>query len=367
MFNIFKKTPKPSPINDAEDIKNLLGEFIDPVKGGNIITSGAIQSFSLNDGVFNIIFEAHAKDAPKYDELGEEIRAKLLPLKDINKVHVIITEHNPNVAQPQNPQSPLHKQPEASSGQTNAKFKSIRPQNIGTIIAVASGKGGVGKSTIAFNIATGLARAGKKVGLLDADIYGPSVPTLMGEADRKADVTDDGKLIPIEKFGIKATSIGYIVEKNRALIWRGPMALKALTQFFTSVEWGVLDYLIIDLPPGTGDVPLSIAQQAHIDGVVVVATPQEVALADVRRGIELFAKANIPIIGLIENMSVLIDEQSGQEIDLFGRGGAKKCAEDMGIKYLGAINFYPKLRTQSDKGELFDEANPQFDAIINQL
>jgi ATP-binding protein involved in chromosome partitioning len=359
MINLFNRTPKPHNVT-AEEIKQILAKFSDPILGGDIISSGAVSTFDLKGSVLNIIIETDQKHAATYDEIGTKARASLLKLKGITKVNVVITEHittqqkSPPMAEP----TPKAKPPSATS---------IRPKNIGKIIAIASGKGGVGKSTVAFNIAYALAKAGKKTGIIDADIYGPSIPTLMGEADSKAEVDDNGKLLPIEKFGLKAASIGYVVDKDRALIWRGPMALKALTQFFTSVAWGTLDYLIIDLPPGTGDVPLTIAQQAKIDGVVIVATPQEVALADVRRGIELFQKAGIEIIGIIENMSVLIDENSGAEIDLFGKGGAKKCAENLGINYLGALNFYPALRTSSDRGEVFEGAQQQIKEIIKAI
>lgn len=359
MINLFNKTPKPNRIT-TEDIKKILEKYPDPILGGNIISSGAVANFDLKDGTLNIIIETDAKNAIIYDEIGAKARSSLLQLKGIAKVNIVITEH---IDTPQ--KSPTMAEPtQKAKAPSNT---SIRPANIGKIIAVASGKGGVGKSTIAFNIAYALAKSGKKVGIIDADIYGPSIPTLMGEVDFKAQTNEKGKLLPIEKFGLKATSIGYLVEKDRALIWRGPMALKALTQFFTSVEWGALDYMIIDLPPGTGDVPLTLAQQAKIDGVVIVATPQEVALADVRRGIELFQKAGIDIIGIIENMSVLIDETTGAEIDLFGKGGAKKCAENLGINYLGALNFYPALRTSSDRGEVFEGAQQQIGEIVKSL
>ena len=360
MINLFNRTPKPHKVT-AEEIKQVLSKFSDPISGGDIIDSGAVSSFDLKEQTLSVIIETDAKHAAIYDEIGTQAQRELIKLKGISKVNVVITEHI-NTPQ-QSPKMPTETTPKPKAPSAT----SIRPANIGKIIAVASGKGGVGKSTIAFNIAYALAKSGKKTGIIDADIYGPSIPTLMGEADQKAEVDDNGKLLPVEKFGLKAASIGYVVDKDRALIWRGPMALKALTQFFTSVEWGALDYLIIDLPPGTGDVPLTIAQQAKIDGVVIVATPQEVALADVRRGIELFQKAGIEIIGIIENMSVLIDENTGAEIDLFGKGGAKKCAETLGINYLGALNFYPALRTSSDRGEVFEGAQQQIDAIIKSL
>lgn len=340
------------------NIKNELQKIKDPNANADIIASGLVQSIDIKDREVRFILEDTPAIALTLEPLRQEIIEKISKIKGVVKVSGLVTAHS----QPRQTQNPV------AAERPKPNIQSIRPDNIGKMVAIASGKGGVGKSTIAFNLALALARQGKKVGLLDADIYGPSVPTLLGMAKAKAQTDDDGKLIPLEGLGLKSMSIGYVVDKDKALIWRGPMLLKALTQLFMGTAWGKLDYLIVDLPPGTGDVQLSLAQQARLDGIIMVATPQEMALADVRRGIDMFQKANVPILGMIENMSVLYDEASGNKIDIYGQGGAKKCAQDLGLNFLGEIYFHPKLRMAADNGEATPEvAISQFDEIAKIL
>lgn len=338
MFNIFKnKNADKSGIID--EIKTILHQFKSPIDNKDIITGGLIESIIFKDGTLKIILNAPKNAAKQIDGLVKDIESEVSKLNGVEKVLCVITEHSESGGT--SPQM---------GNKTAPPTNSIRPDNIKKLIAVGSGKGGVGKSTIAYNLALSLAKLGNKVGLIDADIYGPSVPTLLGLSDERAEVSEDNRIIPKEKNGIKAMSIGFIVPKDAALIWRGPMLSKALGQLFMGTNWGALDYLIIDLPPGTGDVQLSLAQQANIDGVIMVATPQELALADVRRGIDMFKKAKVPVIGMIENMSFLKDEATGLEIDLFGRGGAKKAAEKLGLPFLGEVNFFPALQKASSEG-----------------
>jgi ATP-binding protein involved in chromosome partitioning len=216
------------------------------------------------------------------------------------------------------------------------------------VIAIASGKGGVGKSTLAANLAVAFARRGLRTGLLDADIYGPSLPVLFGLKDKPA--MRDGKIVPIEKFGVRAMSIGLLVDERKALAWRGPMVMGAVRQLIGDVDWGALDVLVIDTPPGTGDAHLTLAQSKRLTGAVIVSTPQEMALADVRRGVELFRQVSVPIIGIVENMAWLDDGAGGKSF-LFGKGGAEKAASDIGVPFLGALPIYPDLRVASDEGE----------------
>ncbi len=214
-------------------------------------------------------------------------------------------------------------------------------------VAVASGKGGVGKSTVSVNLAVVLAQSGAKVGLLDADIYGPNVPTMMGV--EKLPAPSENKIRPAEAYGVKLMSIGFMVKPNQPLIWRGPMLHSAIRQFLTDVDWGELDYLIIDLPPGTGDAALSLAQSLPLSGSVIVTLPQQVSLDDARRGLEMFRQLDIPIFGVVENMSYL-ELPDGQKMDIFGSGGGERLAEEAGVPFIGSIPMDPSVRQGGDKG-----------------
>jgi ATP-binding protein involved in chromosome partitioning len=222
-------------------------------------------------------------------------------------------------------------------------------------VAVASGKGGVGKSTVAGNIATVLAQHGARVGLLDADIYGPNVPTMMG-LDRLPPA-GESKLMPAEAYGVKVMSIGFMVKADQPLIWRGPMLHSAIRQFLTDVEWGELDYLIVDLPPGTGDAALSLAQSMPLSGAVIVTLPQQVSLDDARRGLEMFRQLNVPIFGVVENMSFL-ELPDGTRMDIFGAGGGERLAKEANVPFIGAIPMDPSVRQGGDQGKPVTIANP---------
>jgi ATP-binding protein involved in chromosome partitioning len=222
-------------------------------------------------------------------------------------------------------------------------------------VAIASGKGGVGKSTVAVNVAVELARSGARVGLLDADIYGPNVPTMMG-VDRLPPVVGE-KLVPAEAYGVKIMSIGFLVKPNQPLIWRGPMLHSAIRQFLTDVDWGELDYLIVDLPPGTGDAALSLAQSLPLSGGVIVTLPQQVSLDDARRGLEMFRQLDVPIFGVVENMSYL-ELPDGSRMDIFGAGGGEKLAREAGVSFIGAIPMDPAVREGGDEGRPVVITNP---------
>ncbi len=216
-------------------------------------------------------------------------------------------------------------------------------------IAVASGKGGVGKSTVAVNLAVALAQEGAKVGLLDADIYGPSIPLMMGIVNGRPSLQNN-KLIPLENYGVKVMSIGFLVDPMQAVVWRGPMASGALKQFMTDVEWGELDYLIFDLPPGTGDIQLTLAQTLPLTGAVIVTTPQEISLADVRKGFMMFQKVNVPTLGIVENMSYFLCSHCGEREEIFAYGGGKKASEELGVPFLGEIPISTNTRIGGDEG-----------------
>jgi ATP-binding protein involved in chromosome partitioning len=217
------------------------------------------------------------------------------------------------------------------------------------LVAVGSGKGGVGKTTVAVNLAIALARLGRRVGLLDADVYGPNVPLMMGT--RETPTGHAESIRPIEKFGVKLMSMGFLNPGDKPLVWRGPMLHSVIQQFLRNVSWGDLDYLVIDLPPGTGDVALSLVQTAPLSGAVVVTTPSDVSLEDARKAVNMFTQVRVPVLGLVENMSFLIAPQSGERIDVFGHGGGKRTAEQMGVPFLGELALDPEVRVGGDSGQ----------------
>lgn len=228
-------------------------------------------------------------------------------------------------------------------------------------IAVASGKGGVGKSTVAVNLAVALAKDGASVGLIDADIYGPSIPLMLGVKEQPKMIGDDPnnvKLIPLESYGVKLMSIGFLIDDNTPVIWRGPMASGAIKQFMSDVIWGDLDYLIFDLPPGTGDIQLTLVQTIPLTGAVIVTTPQDVALIDARKALRMFQRVNVTVLGLIENMSYFIAPDTGKRYEIFGNGGGKRAAEEMGIPFLGDIPINPLIREGGDTGKPIVVADP---------
>jgi ATP-binding protein involved in chromosome partitioning len=225
------------------------------------------------------------------------------------------------------------------------------------IIAVSSGKGGVGKSTVAVNLAVSLARAGHKVGLLDADIFGPSLPRMGGLLNQKVEIGEDKKLMPLVRYGVRMMSIGFLVEEDLAIVWRGPMLFKAMDQFLRDVAWGELDYLLVDMPPGTGDIQLSLAQKVPVAGAIAVSTPQDIALADVKKAIDMWTRVSVPLLGVVENMSWMV-VPGGDRIQLFPRGSMDNYLRERGIAKLGEIPFNPKVAVGSEAGVPIAESAP---------
>lgn len=226
------------------------------------------------------------------------------------------------------------------------------------LVAVASGKGGVGKSTVAVNLAVALVRRGARVGLVDADIYGPSIPLMMGVDERPALDPTGSRLVPFERFGVRFMSIGFLVEKDQAVIWRGPMVMKAVEQLLRDVAWGELDVLVVDMPPGTGDAQLTLSQKVRLTGAVVVTTPQDVALADATKGVAMFRKVGVPVLGIVENMSFFTCPHCGERSEIFGHGGGREEAKRLGVPFLGEIELDPAIRDGGDSGRPIVDASP---------
>jgi ATP-binding protein involved in chromosome partitioning len=301
-------------------------------------SSGAIDGVTQRDGKVFLAIRIDPAKAPSLEPMKAAVEVALKALPGVTSALVTLTAENAPVAKP----APhAHKAP-ARGG---------RPiEGVERIIAVASGKGGVGKSTTACNLAVGLAKLGLKVGLLDADVFGPSMPRLFGIAQKPLLAPDGQKLLPIEKFGVKVMSIGFLVEDNSAIVWRGPMVTSALNQFLRDVEWGALDVLVIDMPPGTGDVQLTIAQNAPLAGAVIVSTPQDLSLIDARRAIAMFKTVETPILGIVENMSFFVCPHCGGRSEVFAHGGARHEAEKQGVPFLGEAPLHMLIRETSDGG-----------------
>lgn len=320
-------------MNDA--LLSALDGVTDPASGAPLGGSARVTATDLKDGVATIVLKAGGADEDA-GALRDAVKAAVSLVDGVERARVII-------------------EAELSRSQTKARKTEAKqaPAPAKLIIAVASGKGGVGKSTVAANLAAACAKAGLSTGLMDADIYGPSAPRLFGLSDapglRKA---DDGGIEPLEAHGVKLVSMGFLVGERDPVVWRGPMVTGAIRQFLGQVNWGDLDVLIIDMPPGTGDPQLAIAQGAPISGVVIVSTPQDLALDDAKKAVALFDRTAIPILGFVENMSFFLCPHCGEGTEIFGRGGARAEAELTGAPFLGEIPLHPELREASDAGRL---------------
>ncbi len=310
--------------------------------GRSLIAHDLIRALSVEEGVVRFVIEAPSPEVARQMGPIRDAAEKLVrDLPGVVSASVALTAHGP-AAKPAAPSLKIGGHPKPQEGPT-------KPSGVKRIIAIGSGKGGVGKSTVSSNLAVALARAGRKVGLLDADIYGPSQPRMMGVNKRPA--SPDGKrIIPLHAHGVTLMSIGFMVEEGKAVVWRGPMLMGALQQMMGQVEWGELDVLLVDLPPGTGDVQLTLCTKTELTGAIVVSTPQDVALIDARKAIDMFGTLKTPVLGLIENMSLFVCPTCGSEHQIFGHGGVAREAEALGVPLLGTLPIDLETRLAGDSG-----------------
>jgi ATP-binding protein involved in chromosome partitioning len=336
-------------------------------RGVALTNANVLSAISAADGKVFFSINVDAAEARAWESVRAEAEAAVRAIPGITTVMVALTAERKAGAAPPPPPTPsrgtpgvqpvhAHKPPPQGGAQSPMARQSEIP-GVAAVIAVASGKGGVGKSTTALNLALGLRDLGLKVGLLDADIYGPSVPRLTG-LHEKPELDGERKMIPLRRFGLAIMSIGFLVEEETAMIWRGPMVMSAVTQMLRDVAWGQLDVLVVDVPPGTGDAQLTLAQNVPLKGAVIVSTPQDLSLIDARRGLAMFKKVNVPVLGIVENMSYFQCPQCGTKSDIFGHGGARHEAEKLGVPFLGEIPLHMAIRATSDAGTPVVDSEP---------
>ncbi len=327
-----------------ELITNALKSVKYPGYSRDIVSFGIVKNIFITGDHVTVSVQLSSANADVAEQLKREAELILQNLPEVKTVRV-------DVAQPTS--SPAAAAPNPWSGQNKVA-------GIKRVIAIASGKGGVGKSTVSVNLACALQKLGAKVGLLDCDIYGPSIPLMMG-INQKPTLSADEKMVPPENYGVKLMSMGFLIEGDQPVIWRGPMIMKTIQQFIHSVDWGDLDYLLVDLPPGTGDAQLSLCQTVPLDGGVIVTTPQEASLGVVRKGVAMFEKVNVPILGIVENMSYFTTP-NGERVEIFGHGGGRAEAERKGVSFLGEIPLFTEIRIGGDKGTPVAATAPDSDA-----
>jgi ATP-binding protein involved in chromosome partitioning len=348
----------------AKQVRDALEVLTSP-RGAPLPEAGVLSEIVVNDGKVFFSINVDAAEAKAWEEIRAKAEAAVRALPGVTSSMIALTAERRPAAPASTPQArrgvppaSAHRAPQSPHGSPMARQAPV--EGVGAIIAVASGKGGVGKSTTALNIALGLRDLGLKVGVLDADIYGPSMPKLTGIRE-KPQLNDAKRMIPISRFGLAVMSIGFLVEEETPMIWRGPMVMSAITQMLREVEWGTLDVMVVDMPPGTGDAQLTLAQQVPLQGAIIVSTPQDLALIDARRGLAMFTRVNVPVLGIVENMSYFQCPHCGTRSDIFGHGGARKEATQLGVPFLGEVPLHMDIRATSDAGTPLVESEPNSD------
>ncbi|WP_291573352.1 Mrp/NBP35 family ATP-binding protein [Bradyrhizobium sp.] len=346
-----------------QQVLESLGKVMSP-RGVALSKADVLSAITVNDGKVFFSISVDAAEARAWESVRAEAEAAVRAIPGVTVAMIALTAERKAGAAAPPPHRHSHGVPPVSThrppqppGSGSPMSKQSEIPGIAAVIAVASGKGGVGKSTTALNLALGLRDLGLRVGLLDADIYGPSVPRLTG-IHQKPVLNDDKKMVPIVRFGLAIMSIGFLVEEDTAMIWRGPMVMSAITQMLRDVAWGTLDVLVVDMPPGTGDAQLTLAQNVPLKGAIIISTPQDLSLIDARRGLAMFKKVNVPVLGIVENMSYFQCPHCGTKSDIFGHGGARHEAERLGVPFLGEIPLHMSIRATSDSGTPVVESEP---------
>ncbi|MGA2289972.1 Mrp/NBP35 family ATP-binding protein [Bradyrhizobium sp.] len=343
-----------------QPILDALAKIASP-RGVALTSANVLSAITVNDGKVFFSINVDAAEARAWESVRAQAEAAVRAIPGVSLAMIALTAERKPASSPP-PHRPAQGVPPVSSHRppqspTSPMSKQSEIPGIAAVIAVASGKGGVGKSTTALNLALGLRDLGLRIGLLDADIYGPSVPRLTGIRE-KPELNDERKMIPIQRFGLAIMSIGFLVEEDTAMIWRGPMVMSAITQMLRDVAWGTLDILVVDMPPGTGDAQLTLAQNVPLKGAIIISTPQDLSLIDARRGLAMFRKVNVPVLGIVENMSFFQCPHCGTRSDIFGHGGARQEAERLAVPFLGEIPLHMSIRVTSDAGTPVVESEP---------
>jgi ATP-binding protein involved in chromosome partitioning len=338
-------------------VRKVLDTVIDSATGRSVAALGMVGGIVTRGGHVAITLDVDPSRGTALEPLRQACEQAVRAMPGVLSATAVMTSERPAPPPPQAPGGG-HGHSHAPSGKTTGGGGRIEVPGVKHIIAVASGKGGVGKSTTAVNLALGLAANGISTGLLDADIYGPSMPRML-DVKEKPESVDGKQLKPIERYGIRTMSIGYIVAEDTPMIWRGPMVSSALEQMLRDVQWGDLDVLVVDMPPGTGDAQLTLAQRVALAGAVIVSTPQDIALVDARKGLNMFRKVAVPVLGIVENMSYFLCPKCGERSEIFGHGGAHEEADKLGVPFLGEIPLHLDIRTTSDSGHPIVVSKPE--------